>query len=89
MRPTTPIGFSVFAISKRNQDVMDPLSFGVLDQPSPDILLRRKVVHVFTTKKRAEREIKRAYEAGRGMPWTKDWSLAIVPVFADVGRAKE
>ncbi len=57
---------------------LDPLDFGVGDEPSPTLLMRRGRVGLFLTREDVEREVKCTLEACRGQQWTKDLRVLVM-----------
>lgn len=85
----TVIGYAVFARKKRNRKEIDPLSYGVLDQPYPNKLLRRGAVQLFKSAAAVKAAIKKTLDDSKQMPWTKDWELVAYPVYESIANKKK
>ena len=77
------IGWIVFAQSRKNLDSIDPLSYGIGEQPYPDQLLRRGACHLFATQKAAASAITKTLAESADMPWVKSFRLIAMPVYGE------
>jgi hypothetical protein len=75
--------FAVFCHQKKKNRAidppcLDPLSFGVDREPSPELLLRRGRVALFSSREKAEEALASTGKVMAGTSFTKDFAFAIL-----------
>lgn len=78
--------FAVFCCTKKKNRAidppcLDPLDFGIGDEPDMTLLLRRGRVGMFPTKNDAEEALRRTGKACKGQTWTKDFAFLVLECF--------
>jgi hypothetical protein len=75
--------YAVFCCRKnKNRAVdppcLDPLDFGIGEEPNPEVLLRRGRVGLFVSKEHAEGALRTTGKALAGQSFTKDFEFVIL-----------
>lgn len=75
--------WAAFVILKnKNRSVdppcLDPLDFGIGNEPDRALLMRRGRVGMFPTKADAEAALARTGKACKGQPWTKEFAFIVL-----------
>lgn len=75
--------FAVFCCQKKKNRAidppcLDPLDFGIGDEPERALLMRRGRVGMFPTKADAEAALTTTANACKGQPWTKEFAFVVL-----------
>ena len=75
--------FAVFCCPKKKHrsidtPCLDPMDFGVGDEPEPELLMRRGRVGLFQTEDDATEALQRTGKACSGQPWLKEFAFIVL-----------
>ena len=75
--------FAVFCCPKNKHRAidppcLDPMDFGVGDEPEPELLMRRGRVGLFRTEDDAKEALQRTGKACSGQPWLKEFAFIVL-----------
>jgi len=75
--------FAAFVIpKKKNRAIdppcLDPMSYGVGDEPVPELLARRGRITLFSTYEEASEAIRKTAQACKGDPWIKKFAFVVL-----------